>query len=114
MKSTGFASNGDIWKVGDSGPNDGRYPGGATRGEDHPPSTLAALLQNPAAVERVLKIVLNRALTALEPSSNQPTRCTKGGRCSTKPISASTRLFTILFCPPCICLLARLTERFYK
>ena len=58
--------------------------------------------------------VLHWALTALELSSNQPTVCTKAGRCSSKPISASTPLFTILFCPPCICLLARLTERFYK
>ena len=58
--------------------------------------------------------VLHWALTALELSSNQPTVCTKAGRCSSKPISASTPLFTILFCTPCICLLARLTERFYK
>ena len=60
VKSTYFESNGDIWKVDDSGPTTGDT--GTERHERRrPPSLkLAALVQfPPAAVEIVLKIALN-------------------------------------------------------
>ena len=60
VKSTYFESNGDIWKVDDSGPTTGDT--GTERHErSRPPSLkLAALVQfPPAAVEIVLKIALN-------------------------------------------------------
>ena len=60
VKSTYFESNGDIWKVDDSGPTTGDT--GTERHERRrPPSLkLAALVQfPPAAVETVLKIALN-------------------------------------------------------